>query len=200
MSDDKGDNVRVIVRCRPFNEREKKLGDYDIIETDKEMGQVTIEKPETKDMNGKVIDKKVKQTFTFDGAYGETSKQTEIFDESVKPMIEFCMQGYNSTVFAYGQTGSGKTHTMMGYANDKGMIPQGIQLIFDLMEGAAQNETYLVRCSFYEIYNEQIRDLMTNKLNLPLKETNEKGVYIDGLTEYRVESIREIEDLMSKGN
>lgn len=115
-------------------------------------------------------------------------------------MIEFCMQGYNSTVFAYGQTGSGKTHTMMGYEGDKGMIPQGIQLIFDLMEGAAQNETYLVRCSFYEIYNEQIRDLMTNKLNLPLKETNEKGVFIDGLTEYRVESIREIEDLMSKGN
>ena len=50
------DNVRVIVRCRPFNKREKDLGDYDIIETDKEMGQVTIEKPETKDMNGKIID------------------------------------------------------------------------------------------------------------------------------------------------
>lgn len=31
MSEEKGDNVRVIVRCRPFNKREKELGDYDII-------------------------------------------------------------------------------------------------------------------------------------------------------------------------
>jgi len=61
---------------------------------------------------------------------------------------------------------------------------------------AQTNETFLVRCSFYEIYNEQIRDLMTNTLNIPLRETKEKGVYIDGLTEYRVNSEKEIDDLM----
>jgi len=48
------------------------------------------------------LDQKVSQTFTFDGAYGEESTQIEIFDESVKPMIDFVMKGYNSTVFAYG--------------------------------------------------------------------------------------------------
>ncbi|CAL6042334.1 Kinesin-like_protein [Hexamita inflata] len=197
MSDD---NVRVIVRCRPFNKREAGQGDYNIIFQDKELGQVTIERPETKDMNGKVLDTKTRQTYTFDGSYGQTSTQIEVFDESVKPMIDFTLQGYNSTVFAYGQTGSGKTHTMMGYAGDRGMIPLGIQLIFDRISQAASNETYLVRCSFYEIYNEQIRDLMTNTLNIPLKETKDKGVFIEGLSEYRVNSEKEIDDLMVAGN
>ena len=130
------DNVRVIIRTRPFNKREADLGDWDIIEQSKEMGSVTITKPDTKDMNGKLLDTKVKTTFTFDGSYAQDSTQVEVFDESVKPMIQFCMDGYNSTVFAYGQTGSGKTFTMMGYNGNRGMIPQGIQLVFDIIATA----------------------------------------------------------------
>lgn len=194
------DNVRVIVRCRPFNKREADLGDFNIVDIDHEMGQVRLQKPDATDMNGRKLKEKVFHTFTYDGAYGERSTQIEVFDESVRPMILFVMKGYNSTVFAYGQTGSGKTHTMMGYANDRGMIPQGIQLIFDEIAKAPPEKTYLIRCSFYEIYNEQIRDLMTNTLNIPLKETKEKGVYIEGLTEYKVGSEREIDDLMVRGN
>ena len=115
-------------------------------------------------------------------------------------MIKFVLEGYNSTVFAYGQTGSGKTHTMMGYQGDRGMIPQGIQLIFDVVSQAKSNETFLIRCCFYEIYNEEIRDLMTGRGQVQLKETKEKGVFLDGLTEFRVGTEREVEQLMDKGN
>lgn len=31
-----------------------------------------------------------------------------------KPVVDNCMNGYNSCIFAYGQTGSGKTYTMLG--------------------------------------------------------------------------------------
>ena len=57
-----------------------------------------------------------------------------------------------------------------------------------------------MRCSFYEIYNEAIRDLMTGVMNVPLKETKEKGVYIEGLSEYRVNTEKEIDALLEEGN
>jgi DNA replication protein DnaC len=34
------------------------------------------------------------------------------------PIVENCINGYNSSIFAYGQTGSGKTYTMLGAIQD----------------------------------------------------------------------------------
>ncbi|KAH0572069.1 Kinesin-like protein [Spironucleus salmonicida] len=202
MSDD---NVKVLIRCRPFNQREANEGATQIIRMNKPMGQVQVEKPFSKDISGKQLAEKSYQTFTFDAVYGQNDKdqwstQIEVFDESVRPAVEFVLQGFNSTVFAYGQTGSGKTYTMMGYGDDIGMIPMAIQRIFDYISSADDDTSYLVRCSFYEIYNEQIRDLMTGILNLPVNENPDKGVYINGLTEYQVQSDKEINDIMEKGN
>lgn len=72
------------------------------------------------------------------------------------------LDGYNGTIFAYGQTGCGKTHTMMGSnENDesKGIIPRTFSQIITI----TKNETaknHLIRCSFIEIYNEEIHDLL----------------------------------------
>ena len=42
------------------------------------------------------------------------STQEEIYDGSVRLLVEAVLQGFNGTIFAYGQTGTGKTFTMQG--------------------------------------------------------------------------------------
>lgn len=67
---------------------------------------------------------------------------------------------------------------MYGVPNNRGIVPNGILMIFDETAKADDLTTYLVRCSFYEIYNESIRDLLTGEKNLQLKETKDRGVWI----------------------
>ena len=54
-----------------------------------------------------------------------------------------------------------------------------------------ENTEFLVRASYLEIYNEDVRDLLskqtTNKLEL--KETPESGVYVKDLTSYVVKTV-----------
>lgn len=76
------------------------------------------------------------------------------------------LKGYNGTMFAYGQTGCGKTHTMMGVPDDpnlRGIIPNCFAHIFGCIdeEGSDANKRFLVRCSYLEIYNEEVYDLLT---------------------------------------
>lgn len=80
------------------------------------------------------------------------------------------IKGYNVCIFAYGQTGSGKTYTMQGKGfnndgydtNHKGLQPKVIDYLFHLMNGLKKTEDFdfLIKCSYLEIYNEQIVDLV----------------------------------------
>lgn len=100
--------------------------------------------------------------------------------------------GYNCTIFAYGQTGAGKTYTMMGvnfesdhYHEKRGLIPRTLEFLFECIDRERENGVhFIIRCSFLEIYNEQIIDLL-NKANnnLQLREDTRKGVYVEGITE-----------------
>ena len=72
------------------------------------------------------------------------------------------MEGYNGTIFAYGQTGTGKTFTMEGAQTPelKGITPRTIEWIFNNIKNYS-NQQFLVRVSFVEIYNEEVRDLLS---------------------------------------
>lgn len=59
-------------------------------------------------------DSRVTKKFTFDRTFGPESKQSDVYQVIVAPLINEVLSGYNCTVFAYGQTGTGKTHTMIG--------------------------------------------------------------------------------------
>ena len=52
-----------------------------------------------------------KSTYTFDAVFTAFSTQEEVFETTVKPVIEDVMRGCEGAVLAYGQTGTGKTHT-----------------------------------------------------------------------------------------
>ncbi|XP_047466194.1 kinesin-like protein KIF3B [Mugil cephalus] len=189
--------VRVVVRCRPFNRREEIARNENILEIDDRLGQITIRNP-------KAPPDEPMKVFTFDSVYGWNSKQTDIYDDAVRPLVESVLRGFNGTIFAYGQTGTGKTHTMLGVSNDperRGVIPNSFETIFTLIS-RTQNQKYLVRSSYLEIYQEEIRDLLCkdNSKKLELKENADSGVYVKDLSSVVTKNATEIEHVMNLGN
>lgn len=87
------------------------------------------------------------------------------------------LAGYNCTVFAYGQTGTGKTYTMSGDMTDElgllsdgaGIIPRVLYALFKRLEDTESS----VKCSFIELYNEDLRDLLS-------PEDHKLKIYEDG--------------------
>lgn len=94
------------------------------------------------------------------------------------------LAGYNCTIFAYGQTGTGKTYTMSGdltetmgmLSDNAGIIPRVLQALFRKLE--LDEKDHSVKCSFIELYNEELRDLLACDENTKLKifdDTSRKG-------------------------
>uniref|UniRef100_A0A8B9BYI1 Kinesin-like protein KIF17 n=1 Tax=Anser brachyrhynchus TaxID=132585 RepID=A0A8B9BYI1_9AVES len=127
----------------------------------------------------------------------------QIYNEVAYPLVEGVTEGYNGTIFAYGQTGSGKSFTMQGVVDpstEKGIIPRAFEHIFESIQ-CAENTKFLVRASYLEIYNEDVRDLLgaDTKQKLELKEHPEKGVYVKGLSLHAVHSVVQCERIMETG-
>ncbi|XP_029990882.1 kinesin-like protein KIF17 [Sphaeramia orbicularis] len=187
--------VKVVVRCRPLNEREKALGSNTVLSVDLQRCQCFIQKPGA-------VDEPPKQ-FTFDGTYFTDQTTEQMYNEIAYPLVEGVTEGYNGTIFAYGQTGSGKSYTMQGVsepASQKGVIPRAFEHIFESIQ-CAENTKFLVRASYLEIYNEEIRDLLGHdtKQKLELKEHPERGVYVRDLSMHTVHSVGECETIIEHG-
>jgi len=133
-----------------------------------------------------------------------SSRQSDVFDYSIRNTVDDILNGYNGTVFAYGQTGAGKSYTMMGSDIDdddgKGIIPRIVEQIFASMLASPSNIEYTVRVSYMEIYMERIRDLLNPvNDNLPVHEEKNRGVYVKGLLEVYVSSVQEVYEVMRRG-
>ncbi|KAM2039874.1 hypothetical protein ACFX1T_013275 [Malus domestica] len=180
--------VQVVVRMRPPQK-------------DKDEGEMMVQKlsSDSLSING--------QTFTFDSL--------DIFQLVGAPLVENCMAGFNSSVFAYGQTGSGKTYTMWGPANalldenlssdQQGLTPRVFECLFarlneEQIKHADKELKYQCHCSFLEIYNEQITDLLDpNQKSLQIREDVKSGVYVENLTEECVRTMKDVTQLLIKG-
>ncbi|XP_041836083.1 kinesin-like protein KIF17 isoform X2 [Melanotaenia boesemani] len=189
------ESIKVVVRCRPLNDREKALNSKMVLSMDLNRCQCFIEKPG-------VADEPPKQ-FTFDGTYYINQTTEQMYYEIAYPLVEGVTEGYNGTIFAYGQTGSGKSFTMQGVsqpAPQKGIIPRAFEHIFESIQ-CAENTKFLVRASYLEIYNEEIRDLLGSdtKQRLELKEHPERGVYVRDLSMHTVHSVGECERIIEQG-
>ena len=131
-----------------------------------------------------------------------SSEQGEIFAETAFPVCENVIQGYNGTIFAYGQTGTGKTFTITGVPDDaqnKGIMPRAFENIFQQIQSDSKKQ-YLVRASYLEIYNEEIRDLLNKrsaKLELRDKDT---GVYVKDLSTFVVKTPDDMMKVFTEGN
>ncbi|KAK8501903.1 hypothetical protein V6N13_023316 [Hibiscus sabdariffa] len=106
-----------------------------------------------------------KYPFTFDKVFNHEASQQDVFVE-ISQLVQSALDGYKVCIFAYGQTGSGKTYTMMGRpeaSEQKGLIPRSLEQIFQSSQSLkAQGWKYKMQASMLEIYNETIRDLLSN--------------------------------------
>ena len=106
------------------------------------------------------------RAFTFDKVFDIATRQANVFDVCVKNLVLGCFSGYNATVLAYGQTGSGKTFTMgSGYTigikdTELGIIPRVIKLIFEEVDKRKHKADITIKCTFLEIYHEELHDLL----------------------------------------
>ncbi|EHB11722.1 Kinesin-like protein KIF3B [Heterocephalus glaber] len=191
------ESVRVVVRCRPMNSKEKAASYDKVVDVDVKLGQVSVKNP-------KGTAHEMPKTFTFDAVYDWNAKQFELYDETFRPLVDSVLQGFNGTIFAYGQTGTGKTYTMEGVRGDpekRGVIPNSFDHIFTHIS-RSQNQQYLVRASYLEIYQEEIRDLLSKDQTkrLELKERPDTGLYVKDLSSFVTKSVKEIEHVMNVGN
>ena len=102
-----------------------------------------------------------------------------------------------------GQTGAGKSYSMVGYGEDKGIIPKVCQELFERIEANQDpNMQYTVQVSYMEIYCERVRDLLNpnNKSNLKVREHPALGPYVEDLSKLAVGCYNDIENLMDEGN
>ena len=144
--------------------------------------------------------------FTFDYIFDQDSTQLELYLNTAKPSIKSLLEGYNSTIIAYGQTGTGKTYTMEGFTlipfdEKRGLVPRVVEDIFSYINSYEKNNIkFSIRSSYLQIYNEYISDLLfPEKKNLNIREDKNKGIFVEGLSEWIVDNPNDIYKLLGKG-
>ena len=100
--------------------------------------------------------------------------QQIVFDCLGKQILDNAWEGYNCCLFAYGQTGSGKSYSMVGYGQNKGIVPISCNEIFRrINDNTDQEKKYEVLVSMLEIYNEKVQDLLC-----PINKRPQQGLKI----------------------
>ncbi|CAE5962285.1 unnamed protein product [Arabidopsis arenosa] len=149
-------NIRVYCRIRPFlpgqNSRQT------TIEYIGENGELVVANPfkQGKDTH---------RLFKFNKVFDQAATQEEVFLDT-RPLIRSILDGYNVCIFAYGQTGSGKTYTMSGPSitskEDWGVNYRALNDLFLLTQSRQNTVMYEVGVQMVEIYNEQVRDILSD--------------------------------------
>ncbi|XP_071420412.1 kinesin-like protein KIF11 isoform X4 [Pithys albifrons albifrons] len=205
--EEKGKNIQVVVRCRPFNASELKASSHPVVDCDQARKEVSVR-------TGGVTDKTSRKTYTFDMVFGAQAKQIDVYRSVVCPILDEVIMGYNCTVFAYGQTGTGKTFTMEGERSPNeaytweedplaGIIPRTLHQIFEKL---TENGTeFSVKVSLLEIYNEELFDLLNptpdvgERLQMFDDPRNRRGVIIKGLEEVTVHNKNQVYQILERG-
>ena len=112
------------------------------------------------------------------------------------------LDGFHGSCFAYGATGSGKTFTMTGSAEHPGVMPRAIEELFSRAAKEKDELKWRFSLVYVEIYNERVKDLLNpmSGVDLDVREDARKGTHVAGAVEVAVTSLREIMELMNKGN
>eukprot|EP01061_Rhynchopus_euleeides_P012306 TRINITY_DN21957_c1_g1_i1.p1 TRINITY_DN21957_c1_g1~~TRINITY_DN21957_c1_g1_i1.p1 ORF type:complete len:953 (+),score=400.26 TRINITY_DN21957_c1_g1_i1:94-2859(+) len=198
-------NVRVMVRVRPFNSREKDLSREKgeplkcVVQMDGKV--VSVLDPEDDYMTTKPglefeydycfwsIDEETCEHFPM--SVNGFASQVEVYDASGHDALENAWQSYNTCIFAYGQTGSGKSYSMLGTTTGEhmGISPRIVDNLFKRIEEdkvGKPKTIYKVEVTFLEIYNEQVRDLFAKNKNadyaaVKIRQHPIYGVQVHGL-------------------
>jgi centromeric protein E len=177
------ENITVSVRVRPMSTKELEKGHSNVWVVNHNLIQ------------------SADRSFTFDKVFHSGQSTEAVFEELGEKLVWGVMEGFNGCMFCYGQTGSGKTYTMYGVRpNFPGIVPMTVETVFAFIHETVDKE-FLVRCSYLEIYNECVNDLLdSSKTNLSLRENKQGGLKILELTEKECVSISQVYSLLALGD
>ena len=194
--------IFVAVRIRPLNARE--LSDEDGKQPEVAVframdGNKVVETPRYQLPEGAAA-----PAWEADAVFGECDGNATVYESAAQPVVRAVLRGVNGTVMAYGQTSSGKTHTMSGGDGDPGVMSLALRDIFDAVRADEHTRRYDVRCSYMEIYNEEIRDLLSrdpdgNRSHIKLVNGHNGLTQVLNLEERVVESSEEVNDVVAAG-
>ena len=210
--------LSVAVRARPVSNRERLGGARTITKTvDKKCmvvmdpddpdagfnGAFLLKRKKSKSVAGGA--RKLERRYVFDGAFDGEASNEEVYDGTAKSLVSGVLRGINATVFAYGATGSGKTHTMVGNPDDPGLMVLSLRDVFRGIHRVKRDNSsdFEVSCSYTEVYNELVYDLLVpiaESKPLELREDPEKGPTVSNLTHVAVGDESEIFALLKEGN
>lgn len=167
-----------------------------------------IGKPKSQ-ARGKILEDK---SFTFDNSFwshdeedDHFAQQEDVYNCLGEEFLDHNFEGYHTCIFAYGQTGSGKSYTMMGTPEQPGLIPRTCEDLFQRIEDSPSPDiSYNVRVSYFEVYNEHVRDLLVPRTDPPhylrIRESPSEGPYVKDLTEVTARNYTELMKFMRKGD
>ena len=174
----------------------------------------------------------------YDHVFNELTDQGSVFTH-IKPVLDGILSGINGCVFAYGQTSAGKSYTMLGpnggqdlsrtSESNRGILPRAAEYLLGTLADMAEDghlTSYTVKCSFLQIYNESLIDLLRSSTlsaaegefgaessSLKIREvpteisvqnssmggSHAQEVYVAGLSEYRVHTAQDVLQLLQRG-
>lgn len=191
--DPPGENdICVVVRKRPINEREKKMRDWDSVTILNP--RVVVHAPKLR-VDG--ITKYLENTmFEFDHTFDEGSETEDVYKYAVMPLVAYAFQHHgHGTCLAYGQTGSGKTHTMSGIHQ---LVARDV---FRALRSRDFSDAGLsVHVSFLEIYGARCSDLLHDRAKVVIREDGKQRVVAAGLQDVACASMEELLSAIEHGN
>ena len=156
------------------------------------------------------------KSFTFDNSFWSHNPsdehyahQEDVYNALGEDFLDHNFEGYHTCIFAYGQTGSGKSYTMMGTPTQPGLIPRTCEDLFQRIESNdSPHISYSVRVSYFEVYNEHVRDLLApshtssadHPFYLKIREHPVEGPYVKDLTDVPVKNYHELLRYMRMGD
>eukprot|EP01083_Nonionella_stella_P065102 170299_1 len=206
------ENIRVICRFRPINSREiREEKSAHLIDSPPEICNsgtcVKVRRAASSRAQGAPMQ------FYLDKILGSNTTQQNMYINVGKPMVEACLEGYNSTIFAYGQTGSGKTYTMFGPEKQQlksnhelGCVQRCISFLFAELQQRVQLESvteFKVLLHFVQMYREKLLDLLEPNKGIPLKiryDPQTDSPYVANLKSVDVTEMMEVMKLLSLAN
>ncbi|NWR43718.1 KIF12 protein, partial [Regulus satrapa] len=189
---------RPTVRVRPLTGTETRRGDQQVVHS---LGDGAVH----------VSAARHDATFGFSAVFDAGASQEAVFEGSgMRQLVELAVDGFSCTVFAFGQTGSGKTYTLMGPLAQSGSQPASPALLglmqrsFTclLEQSRSRGSDLALSASYLEIYNEQIRDLLSPgpPCALPLRWSKTRGFYVENQLSVEFESLESIVSLLLQGS
>ena len=202
ISTQKSETIKVCIRIRPLLSHED-IEYWEINKEENSISSTQIDEKEDKTntflkpnpLNSLLIESiYTSQNFHFDKIYTKEISTQTIYIEMCREITKNFLKGINGSIFTYGQTTSGKTYTMLGNPKNPGILPCVLKDIFDNLNKLKKenlNINYKVYCSYIEIYNENIHDLLTDASSLKLIDDNKYGIIVG---DSKKEEIKNFED------